>query len=125
MTDELGNIYEHLNDSGLVIKTNLGLIVISGCAHSGICNTIEYAKKVTGENRALAVIGGFHLKEIDEQTVKTIDYMKKNNVNLLYLAHCTSDKVCEHFMEMLPEITNIIKTGNTYEIDSKTLKRNR
>ena len=43
--DENGNTYMHLDDSGLVIKMDKGLIVISGCAHSGICNTVEYAKK--------------------------------------------------------------------------------
>lgn len=109
--DENQNTYEHLDDSGLVIKTEEGLIVISGCAHSGICNTIEYAKKITGDNRILAAVGGFHLKDIDQQTLKTIEYMKNNSVKNIYLAHCTSDVVCQEFIKQLPERTKIIKTS--------------
>jgi len=115
--DENGNIYQHLDDSGIVIKTEKGLIVISGCSHSGICNTVEYAKKITNDNRILAVMGGFHLKEVDECTTKTIDYMKQNNVQNVYLAHCTSDIVCQEFVKQIPQIAQMIKTGMTYEIE--------
>lgn len=112
--DENGEIYQHLDDSGLAIKTEKGLIVISGCSHSGICNTVEYAKKITNTDRILAVMGGFHLKEINECTLKTIEYMKQNNVQKVYLAHCTSDAVCEEFLRQMPEKTEIIKTGIEY-----------
>lgn len=114
--DENGNTYVHLDDSGLVIKTEKGLVVISGCSHSGICNTIEYAKAITGEKRVAMVIGGFHLKEVNEQTISTIEYMKENNVEKIMLAHCTSDIVCEAFLKEMPNETTIVKTGSIYEI---------
>ena len=114
--DEKGNTYSHLDDSGLVIKTENGLIVLSGCAHSGICNTIEYAKKICGEERVAMVIGGFHLKKIDEQTTRTMEYMKKNNVKKIYLAHCTDDIVCDEFLKEMPSETTIVKTGNVYAV---------
>lgn len=114
--DKNGNTYTHLDDSGLVIETEEGLIVFSGCAHSGICNTIEYAKKITGNNRISMVIGGFHLKKIDEQTISTVNYMKNNNVKKVMLAHCTSDVVCDYFLSKLPNETVIIKTGKIYEL---------
>lgn len=117
--DEKGKIYQHLDDSGLVIKTENGLIVISGCSHSGICNTVEYAKKITNENRILAVMGGFHLKEVNECTVKTIEYMKQNNVQNVYLAHCTSDIVCQEFLRQMPENAQVIKTGMTYKFEDR------
>ena len=116
-TDENGNTYQHLDDSGIVIKTKDGIIVISGCSHSGICNTVEYAKKITNDDRVLAVMGGFHLKEIDECTSKTIEYMK-DNVQSIYLAHCTSDIVCQEFEKQIPDKTYIIKTGMSYEFDN-------
>ena len=67
-----------LDDSALVYKTEKGLVIITGCSHSGICNIIEYAKKVCRENRVLDVIGGFHLlKPSAEQLEYTLDYMKE------------------------------------------------
>ncbi len=113
--DEKGETYPHLDDSGMVIKTSEGLIVLSGCSHSGICNTVEYAKKITHENRIVAVMGGFHLKEVNECTLKTIEYMKQNHVKTVYLAHCTSDIVCEEFLKQMPGQTVVIGTGETYE----------
>lgn len=113
--DEKGDTYKHLDDSGIAIKTEKGLVVISGCSHSGICNTVEYAKKITGDNRVAAVMGGFHLKEVDECTIKTIEYMKQNNVNVIYLAHCTSDIVCKEFLEQMPNKAVIIETGKEYK----------
>lgn len=112
--DENGNTYKHIDDSGLVIKTENGIIVFSGCAHSGICNTVEYAKKITKEGRILAVMGGFHLKEVNEQTIRTIQYMQENNVQNIYLAHCTSDEVCEEFKKHLKDKAKIMKVGEDY-----------
>ena len=118
--DESGETYQHLDDSGIVIKTENGLIVISGCAHSGICNTVEYAKKIVGDPRILAVVGGFHLKTVDECTIKTIEYMKQNNVQMVYLAHCTSDIVCQEFINEMQDKATIIETGKTYNFKIKT-----
>ncbi len=89
------------DDSGVVINTKEGIVVISGCAHSGICNTIEYAKKVLKNENVLAVIGGFHLKKINSQVEETVKYFKKTQVKKLYLGHCTSDLVCQYFVEDL------------------------
>ena len=114
MIDENGEVYSHLDDSGIAIKLHNSIIVISGCAHSGICNTVEYAKKITKCNNVLAVMGGFHLKEIDEQAKKTIKYMKDNNIKHILVAHCTSDTVCTEFKKELPNETEIVETGKTY-----------
>jgi len=114
MTIEDGSDDVVLDDTGIAIKTANGLIVLSGCAHSGICNTVEYAKKITKEERVLAVIGGFHLKEIDEATNKTINYMIDNNVENIYLAHCTSDEVCEEFEKCIPNKAKTIKVREEY-----------
>lgn len=89
-----------LDDSGMVINTEKGIIVIAGCSHSGICNIVEQAKKITNNNNVLAVIGGFHLREVDENTNRVIDYMK-NNVKEVILAHCTANNVCNKFIDDL------------------------
>ncbi len=78
------------DDTAIVYKSKKGLFIITGCSHSGICNIIEYAKKVCNENRVYGVIGGFHLLEVNEKLNKTIQYLKEINVELLYPCHCIS-----------------------------------
>jgi len=85
-----------LDDSAIVINSNKGLIIISGCSHSGICNIIEYAKKVTKKNKIFTVIGGFHLFN-KKQTDKTIDYFKIQDINKIYTAHCLDDYAFSEF----------------------------
>lgn len=79
-----------MDDSGLAIATAKGLVVVSGCAHSGICNMIAHARKVTGVEKIRAVIGGFHLQDDDAITSKTIEWMKANEVLQVMPSHCTS-----------------------------------
>lgn len=50
-------------DSALVYKSAKGLVIITGCSHSGICNIIEYAKKVCGEDKIFDIVGGLHLQK--------------------------------------------------------------
>lgn len=79
-----------IDDSALAYKSKNGLVIITGCSHSGICNIIEHAKKVTGENRVLDIIGGMHLlNPTKEQIDGTINYFKTLNLRYLYPCHCT------------------------------------
>lgn len=77
------------DDSALAAIVNNELVVITGCSHSGICNICEQAKKITGISKIKAVIGGFHLKYQNRQTLGTIEYFKKNKVEKLFPSHCT------------------------------------
>ncbi|MCK5823212.1 MAG: MBL fold metallo-hydrolase [Bacteroidales bacterium] len=90
-----------IDDSALVIKSDKGLIIVTGCSHSGICNIINYAMKVTGNKNVYAVIGGFHLKKDDEVTMKVINCIKNLNIKKIYPSHCTElpalSKFYEHF----------------------------
>ena len=79
-----------LDDSAIVYKLPKGLFIITGCSHSGICNIIEYAKKVCNDNRVYGVLGGFHLFDIDKRLEETINYFSENNIELLYPCHCVS-----------------------------------
>lgn len=80
------------DDSAIVYKSDKGLFIITGCSHSGICNIIEYAKKVCNDNRIYGLIGGFHLFENDDRLKYTIKYFKDNDIKLLYPCHCVSLK---------------------------------
>ncbi len=94
-----------IDDSGIAITSQKGLIVISGCAHSGICNTIEHAKRITNINNIYAVLGGFHLKKIDNTSRKTIDYLKENNIKKVFPCHCVESSVIEFFAKHFPNET--------------------
>lgn len=78
------------DDTAIVYKSEKGLFIITGCSHSGICNIIEYAKRVCNDNRVYGVIGGFHLFDTDERLKKTIQYFKDNSIELMYPCHCVS-----------------------------------
>jgi len=78
-----------IDDSAMVVIEEDGLVIISGCSHSGICNIIEYAKDITKTDKIKAVIGGFHLKDTGFQTRETIKYLKKQKIKKILPSHCT------------------------------------
>lgn len=82
-----------LDDSALAYRTQEGIYIITGCSHGGICNIIEYAKKITGKEKVLGLLGGFHLFETNERTTETISYLAKEQIKDLYPCHCTSFQV--------------------------------
>ena len=80
-----------LDDTALAYRSRGGLVIITGCSHAGISNTIEYAKKVCGEERVRDVIGGLHLKESDRETLGAVlAYFKGFSPAVLHPCHCTS-----------------------------------
>lgn len=91
-----------MDDTALVYRSEKGIYIISACSHSGICNIVEYAKKVCNDNRVIGIIGGFHLFEVSEQVSKTIEYFKKNNIRELYPCHCTSFPVKAEIHKIIP-----------------------
>lgn len=79
-----------MDDQALVLKTKLGLVVILGCAHRGIINTIHQAQKLTGVNEIHTVVGGCHLVAASKERVQqTIAALKELKVQKLGVSHCT------------------------------------
>jgi 7,8-dihydropterin-6-yl-methyl-4-(beta-D-ribofuranosyl)aminobenzene 5'-phosphate synthase len=99
------------DDSALTLLLPDGLFVITGCGHSGIVNTLEYAKKVTGINKLSGIMGGFHLKDRGSQTQETIKYLKESNVKHVYPSHCTELPALSLFNENFGSTP--LKTGST------------
>jgi 7,8-dihydropterin-6-yl-methyl-4-(beta-D-ribofuranosyl)aminobenzene 5'-phosphate synthase len=80
------------DDQALIVSLDgHGLVVISGCAHSGIINSIVYAKDLAGESRVAAVIGGFHLSGSDMEPVinDTLNRLKAFSPEVIMPMHCT------------------------------------
>lgn len=81
------------DDMGIIIKTGQGLVLLLGCAHKGIVNTVLHAQKVTGIKEIYAVIGGTHLISADkEQMQSTIQSLKGFDIKKLGASHCTGLK---------------------------------
>ena len=103
-----------MDDTALAIIVNKELVVVSGCSHSGICNIVEYAKKVTGLEKVKAVIGGFHLMSLNSQTRETIKYFKTQHIKHILPSHCTKLPALAAFYTEF-EI-NHVKTGMVFKM---------
>jgi len=80
------------DDTGLAfVVKDKGLVVLSGCAHAGIVNTVRHARKITGVEQVYAVMGGFHLSGPDQEPViqPTIDALKEIEPAYIIPTHCT------------------------------------
>lgn len=97
--------YNKINFNGKIIPDNLiddtaiaynydkGIVVITGCSHSGICNIIEHSKDVIKKEKIYDVIGGFHLLNPTEDKLNgTLEYFRSMQANTIYPCHCTSFK---------------------------------
>jgi len=95
-----------LDDQGLVVNVrDKGLVVISGCAHAGIVNTVEYAKSLSGVDKIHAILGGFHLtgnfyEPVIEDTVKAISTM---HPRFVVPSHCTGLKALVKIANAMPD----------------------
>lgn len=79
-----------LDDRSLFIKTPKGLVIILGCAHRGIINTIYHAQELTGVKEIAMIIGGCHLMNSNEERVwKTIAALTELDVQKIGVSHCT------------------------------------
>jgi len=77
-------------DSSIVVQTAQGLVVVSGCGHAGIINTLEYAQKTVQNTSVHAAIGGFHLFAASDDTLAwTAGKLKEARVAYFLGAHCT------------------------------------
>ena len=110
---------EMLDDQALIIDYNKGLIIITGCAHSGVVNTVRYSQKITGKSRVYAVIGGFHLIEADEDRIEwTIQSFRQINPEFVGACHCTGEKAIKRFREEFKEKFIEIHAGTTLKFQS-------
>ncbi len=79
-------------------------ILISGCCHAGVINTMEYCLQTHPEIPIHAVVGGLHLLHAGEPRLRqTADYLKHHAVRQLVLLHCTGDEAVAFLRDQLPE----------------------
>ena len=89
-------------DQSLVLNTEKGLVMVSGCGHAGVINTTTFAEKEFPSTPVYALIGGFHLfAATDQQLDWTADKLKDFGVSYLIGAHCTGIEAVYRIREKL------------------------
>lgn len=116
--DEAGVNSDNLqDDQAMFFHTPKGVVVLLGCCHSGIANTLDYIAKLAKTTKIYAVIGGMHLKNAPlERMNLAIDTFKKYNVQLLAPCHCTGQKECAFIYSQLPNYFSECFAGKHFTI---------
>lgn len=108
------------DDQALVFNTARGLVLLAGCGHSGIINTLQYARKFIRPAPVDAAIGGFHLLNAkDEQLDWTADKLKEFQTAQILGAHCTGIESVYHLrqrMGLTRRTCSVGTIGATYDL---------
>lgn len=96
------------DDQAIVVNVkDKGLVILTACGHSGIVNTINYAKKVTEIDKVYAVLGGFHLPAdggiFEEAIEPTLNELQEIDPDYIVPCHCTGWKAANRIIETMPE----------------------
>jgi 7,8-dihydropterin-6-yl-methyl-4-(beta-D-ribofuranosyl)aminobenzene 5'-phosphate synthase len=106
------------DDQALVANIkHKGLVIITGCGHAGIINTINYAKKLSGINKIYAVLGGFHLTggDVFEEAIDpTVNELQKADLEYVIPCHCTGWKGINRIIDTMPEKFIQSSVGTTF-----------
>lgn len=104
------------DDQSLVLETDLGLVVLLGCCHAGLVNTLTYVAGLTGRRDVYAVIGGTHLGFCGrEQLEQSIAFIRKAGIGKLAVSHCTGFAAAARMARELPKQFQVAMVGYTLE----------
>lgn len=110
------------DDQALIILIgDDGFIVVAGCSHAGIINTINYAKKITGRDRVVGAFGGFHLGfpgTPKSKTENTIAVLKELDVEIVAPSHCTGMEAIMEIAHDLPHRFLLNVTGSAVHLQA-------
>lgn len=100
----------------LINVKDKGLVVITGCAHSGIINTLKQAQKMSSVDDIYAVVGGLHLEKAADARIKeTVDEFSRIDPQVIYPCHCAGSKVIDRLRELRRDCRRI-QAGDTLEL---------
>ncbi len=107
-----------IDDQALIINLReKGLVIVSGCGHSGIINAVRHAQKMTGVEKIHAIIGGCHLANANPERLQaTTRELLRIQPDRLYPCHCTGSKAINKFLEAFGERFRPTHTGYIIEL---------
>jgi len=105
------------DDQSLVLESEQGLVLILGCCHAGVVNTIEHVASMTGRRDIFTVVGGTHLGFCgQEQLTKTIAALRTIGVKKLAAGHCTGFAASALLSRKFPKEFQVAMVGYTLEV---------
>ncbi len=107
------------DDQSLYFTTQSGVVVLLGCAHAGIVNTLLHVGALTGGAPIHAVIGGTHLGTASpERLDRTVSDLHRIGIDLIAPAHCTGPAASARLWSEFPSAWTPCRVGTTFEFDS-------
>jgi 7,8-dihydropterin-6-yl-methyl-4-(beta-D-ribofuranosyl)aminobenzene 5'-phosphate synthase len=102
------------DDACLALQTQKGIVIILGCCHSGLANTLYRVRDLTGIKKVYSVFGGFHLLAAPEDALReTADVLREFCVQRIYPCHCSGEKAVLYFKQHY--------SGKVFEIGTGTV----
>jgi len=104
------------DDQAIVLHVkDKGLVVLTGCAHAGVLNTVRYAREISGVDRVWAILGGFHLAPAKAPDIeRTIDEIEALDPAMVVPSHCTGFEAIRRFAARMPDAFVLGVVGTTY-----------
>lgn len=105
-----------LDDQALFIETGKGTVVLLGCAHAGLINTLDHIQRLTNGRTIRAVVGGLHLGSAsDSRLAWTISALRKFGIGLFGPMHCTGQKAVAAFWTAFPSACQECGVGTLFK----------
>ncbi|MGI0036552.1 MAG: MBL fold metallo-hydrolase, partial [Nitrososphaera sp.] len=105
------------DDQAIILSVkDKGLVIITGCGHAGIINTLNYAKDLTGEDRIYAVLGGMHLSGglFEPIIPRTIEELERLKPKFVVPCHCSGLKAVSEIARKMPDAFIQNSVGTNY-----------
>ncbi len=113
-----------VDDQALVIRTGGGVVVVLGCAHAGVINTLRHVEKLTGSAPVRAVLGGMHLSAASRERIEwTIAELRRREVGQVVAAHCTGANAFALLRGSLSERCVLSEVGLSLTWENGTYER--
>lgn len=107
------------DDQAVFFNSPRGTVVLLGCAHAGVINTLRYVRQLTQQRPIHAVLGGMHLVGAsDERVSRTIDELRGMDIDILAPAHCTGRAATAALWHALPERCIPFHVGTQVEYEN-------
>ena len=111
------------DEQALWLETARGLIIVTGCCHAGLVNTVGYVRLISGIHRIHAIVGGLHLLHASEERMtRTLHALHEWQPDLLIPCHCSGDAAIERLRrELGTEVVQPARAGDLLRFNDRRL----